>query len=166
MPVRDLDSFFPSSGRRLRLLANRGANGIDGTVSSALGASIGAGEPAILLIGDIALLHDVGGVIAARRLPANLTIVCANNGGGGIFDHLPLAASADPAAYEEHVVTPGGIEIERVAALADMPYTAADTLEELGAAVARGPGLIEVMTDRALNVERHRELRARVAAAL
>jgi 2-succinyl-5-enolpyruvyl-6-hydroxy-3-cyclohexene-1-carboxylate synthase len=166
MPVRDVEAFLPSMAKRLRVLANRGANGIDGTVSSALGASIGAGQPAILLIGDIALLHDVGGVLAARRLPATLTIVCANNGGGGIFDHLPLAASADPAAYEEHVVTPGGIEIERVAALADMPYTRAGTLEELAAAVARGPGLIEVMTDRALNVERHRDVRARVAGAL
>jgi 2-succinyl-5-enolpyruvyl-6-hydroxy-3-cyclohexene-1-carboxylate synthase len=166
MPVRDVEAFLPSMAKRLRVLSNRGANGIDGTVSSAIGASIGTGVPAVLLTGDLALLHDVGGVMAARRLPATLTIVCANNGGGGIFDHLPLAASADPAAYEEHVVTPSGVEIERVAALADMPYTRAGSLDELAAAVRRGPGLIEVMTDRALNVERHHDLRRRVEAAL
>jgi 2-succinyl-5-enolpyruvyl-6-hydroxy-3-cyclohexene-1-carboxylate synthase len=166
MPVRDVEAYLPSMAKRLRVLANRGANGIDGTVSSAIGAAIGTGAPSILLTGDLALIHDVGGVMAARRLPAELTIVCANNGGGGIFDHLPVAASADPAAYEEHVITPSGVEIERVAALADMPYTRAESLDDLAAAIQRGPGLIEVPTDRATGLERHRDLRARVEAAL
>jgi 2-succinyl-5-enolpyruvyl-6-hydroxy-3-cyclohexene-1-carboxylate synthase len=166
MPIRDVEAFLPSMAKDLRLLSNRGANGIDGTVSSALGAAIATGAPTFLLTGDLALLHDIGGLIAGRRLPAELTIVCANNGGGGIFDHLPVAASADAAAYEEHIVTPSAVELEHVAALADMAYTRAESLDELAEAVRRGPGLIEVPTDRARNVELHRDLRARVAAAL
>ena len=166
MPIRDVEAFLPSMAKELRVLANRGANGIDGTVSSALGAAIATGAPTILLTGDLALLHDIGGVIAGKRLPVELTIVCANNGGGGIFDHLPVAASADAAAYEEHIVTPSGVELEHVAALAGMAYTRAETLDDLAEAIRRGPGLIEVPTDRARNVELHRDLRARVAAAL
>jgi 2-succinyl-5-enolpyruvyl-6-hydroxy-3-cyclohexene-1-carboxylate synthase len=166
MPVRDVEAFLPSMAKELRVLSNRGANGIDGTVSSALGAALGDGRPAIVLLGDLALLHDLGGVIASKRLAAGLTLVCANNGGGGIFDHLPVASSADPADYEEHIVTPSGVGLERVAALAEMPYTCADSLDELAAAIGRGPGLIEVPTDRARNLELHRDLRARVEAAL
>jgi 2-succinyl-5-enolpyruvyl-6-hydroxy-3-cyclohexene-1-carboxylate synthase len=126
MPVRDVEAYLPSMAKPLRVLANRGANGIDGMVSSALGAALGSGAPAILLTGDLALVHDVGGAMASKRLPdAALTIVCANNGGGGIFDHLPVAASAEAGAYEKHIVTPSGVEPERIAALAGMAYTRA-----------------------------------------
>ena len=167
MPVRDVEVYLPSMSKPLRVLANRGANGIDGMVSSALGAALGSGAPAILLTGDLALLHDAGGVMASKRLRgAELTIVCANNGGGGIFDHLPVAASADPGAYEEHIVTPAGIEIERLAALADLRYARAESAGELAEAIQAGPGLIEVPTDRRLNLDVHRKLRERVAAGL
>ena len=167
MPVRDVEAYLPSMAKPLRVLANRGANGIDGMVSSALGAALGSGAPAILLTGDLALVHDVGGVMASRRLPAAaLTIVCANNGGGGIFDHLPVAGAADAAAYEEHIVTPSGIEPERIAALAGLAYRRAETADALAKAIQAGPGLVEVVTDRARNLEWHRDLRARVEAAL
>ncbi len=108
MPVRDVEALFPSSPKPLRFLANRGANGIDGTVSSAAGAALATGRPAFLLTGELALLHDLGGLLAARRAGAELTVVCANNGGGGIFDFLPVAGHADPALYEEHIATPSG----------------------------------------------------------
>jgi 2-succinyl-5-enolpyruvyl-6-hydroxy-3-cyclohexene-1-carboxylate synthase len=166
MPIRDAEAYVPSNEKRIACLSNRGANGIDGTIASATGAALAGGEPTLVLIGDVALLHDIGGLLAARRLGADLTVVCANNGGGNIFDHLPVAASAETAAYEEHIVTPTGIELERVAALADMPYTLAESLDELTAAIETGPGLIEVRTDRARNVELHRDLRRRVEAAL
>ena len=166
MPIRDVEAYLPSMAKPLRVLANRGANGIDGMVSSALGAALGSGRPAFLLTGDLALLHDAGGAMASARLPAELTIVCANNGGGGIFDHLPVAGSADPDAYSEHILTPSGIEISRVADLAGMRYSRAESLDELTAAIGAGPGLVEVPTDRALNVATHRDLRARIAAAL
>jgi 2-succinyl-5-enolpyruvyl-6-hydroxy-3-cyclohexene-1-carboxylate synthase len=147
MPIRDVETFQPSVEKPLTFLSNRGANGIDGTVSSAAGAALATGRPIVLLIGELALLHDIGGLLAARRAGAELTIVCANNGGGGIFDFLPVAGAADPKLYEEHIVTPSGVDLERVAALAGMP-------------------LIEVRTDRAQNVAQHRALFARVAEQL
>ncbi|HEX8648913.1 MAG TPA: 2-succinyl-5-enolpyruvyl-6-hydroxy-3-cyclohexene-1-carboxylic-acid synthase [Thermoleophilaceae bacterium] len=167
MPIRDVEAYVPAGAKPLRFLANRGANGIDGMASSALGAALASEGPASLLTGDLALLHDLGGLVAARRLGAALTIVCANNGGGGIFDYLPVAAAADPELYERHIVTPSGVELERVAALAGMPHVLAETAAEVEEAVRRGgPALIEVRTDRARNVELQRDLRARVEAAL
>jgi 2-succinyl-5-enolpyruvyl-6-hydroxy-3-cyclohexene-1-carboxylate synthase len=162
MPIRDVEAFVPSGGKRLRFLSNRGANGIDGTVSSAAGAALAGGRPVVLLIGELALLHDVGGLLAARRAGAQLSIVCANNGGGGIFDFLPVAAAADAELYEEHIVTPTGVDLERVAAMADIPYRLAENAGEIGAE----PGLTEIRTDRAANVAEHRALYARVAEQL
>jgi 2-succinyl-5-enolpyruvyl-6-hydroxy-3-cyclohexene-1-carboxylate synthase len=166
MPVREVEAFFPTTERDVRFLGNRGANGIDGTVSSAAGAAVASGGHAYVLLGDLALLHDVGGLIAARRLGAELTIVCVNNGGGGIFDFLPVAAAADPALYEEHIATPAGIDLARVAELVEMPHVLASTPDEVRAAVAAGPGLVEVRTDRSTSVALHREVYAKVAAGL
>jgi 2-succinyl-5-enolpyruvyl-6-hydroxy-3-cyclohexene-1-carboxylate synthase len=119
----------------------------------------------MLLTGEIALLHDIGGLLAAKRMGAELTIVCLNNGGGGIFDFLPVAGAADPALYEEHIVTPAGVDLERVAALADLRYTLAASSDEVRDA-ARLPGLVEIRTDREENVRLHRALFARVAEQL
>jgi 2-succinyl-5-enolpyruvyl-6-hydroxy-3-cyclohexene-1-carboxylate synthase len=91
MPVRDIETFWPVRPDPPRVLCNRGANGIDGTVSSAFGAAADGRGPVVLLIGDVALAHDVGGLLAARRLQLPLTIVLVDNGGGGIFDFLPLS---------------------------------------------------------------------------
>jgi 2-succinyl-5-enolpyruvyl-6-hydroxy-3-cyclohexene-1-carboxylate synthase len=144
MPIRDVESYFPRSPKRLRFLANRGANGIDGVVSSAMGAAIATGRPTWVLIGELALQHDIGGLLAARRAGVPLEIVCINNGGGGIFDFLPVAEHADPATYEAHIATPS---------------------EEVELA-ALWPGLREVRTDRRQNVRLHRELVERVARTL
>jgi 2-succinyl-5-enolpyruvyl-6-hydroxy-3-cyclohexene-1-carboxylate synthase len=91
MPVRDIETFWPVRADPPRVLCNRGANGIDGTVSSAFGAAAADGGPVVLLIGDVALAHDIGGLLAARRLALKLTIVLLDNGGGGIFDFLPVS---------------------------------------------------------------------------
>jgi 2-succinyl-5-enolpyruvyl-6-hydroxy-3-cyclohexene-1-carboxylate synthase len=144
MPIRDVEAYFPQSPKRLRFLANRGANGIDGVPSSAMGASIATGLPTWVLIGELALQHDVGGLLAARRAGVQLEIVCVNNGGGGIFDFLPVAEHADPAAYETHIATPS--DVVDLAAL--------------------WPGLREIRTDRSQNVALHRELVERVAQSL
>ncbi|HEX2232993.1 MAG TPA: 2-succinyl-5-enolpyruvyl-6-hydroxy-3-cyclohexene-1-carboxylic-acid synthase [Thermoleophilaceae bacterium] len=165
MPVRDVESFFPQSPKPLRFLANRGANGIDGVVSSAAGAALAGGRPAFLLTGELALLHDLGGLLAAGRAGAELTIVCLNNGGGAIFDFLPVAEHAEPELYERHIATPAGIDLERVAALAGLPHSLASTPGDLEAAIS-APGLVEVRTDRQANVREHRELAERVAARL
>ena len=165
MPIRDVEAFLPRMEKRLDLFANRGANGIDGTVSSAAGAAVVAGERTYLLTGDLALLHDIGGLITARRLGVELTVVCANNGGGGIFDFLPVAEAADAAAYEQHIATPVDVDLARIAELAGLPHVLASTPSEVQAAVER-PALVEVRTDRAENVRLHRALYERVAAAL
>jgi 2-succinyl-5-enolpyruvyl-6-hydroxy-3-cyclohexene-1-carboxylate synthase len=143
MPIRDVEAVFPQSSKSVRFLANRGANGIDGVVSSALGAALASGRPAWLLIGELALLHDVGGLLAARRAGAELKVVCLDNGGGGIFDFLPVAEHADAALYEEHIATPAGLDLAAIA-----------------------PEITVVRTDRRENVRLHRELVARVAQAL
>ena len=116
MPVRDVEAFWPVRAVPPRALCNRGANGIDGTVSSAFGASAaealaGAPGPVVLLTGDVALAHDIGGLLAARRLSLKLTIVLLDNEGGGIFDFLPLARAAIARdAYTDHVATPPGLD--------------------------------------------------------
>ena len=165
MPIRDMEAFFPVTSNPLRILANRGANGIDGVVSSAAGAALATGGRGWLLTGELALLHDIGGLLAARRAGAELTIVCANNGGGGIFDFLPLAEHGAGETFEEHVITPSGVDLARVAELAGLEHRTASTPDEVRAAAAE-PGLVEVRTDRAENVRLHRELTARVADAL
>jgi 2-succinyl-5-enolpyruvyl-6-hydroxy-3-cyclohexene-1-carboxylate synthase len=166
MPIRDVESFFPSVGTHIRFLANRGANGIDGVVSSAAGAALACDDRrAWLLTGELALLHDVGGLLAATRAGARLTVVCANNGGGGIFDFLPLAEHGAGATFEEHVITPSGVDLRVLAELAGIEHRTASTPEEVCAAAA-DPGLVEVRTDRAESVRLHRELYARVAERL
>jgi 2-succinyl-5-enolpyruvyl-6-hydroxy-3-cyclohexene-1-carboxylate synthase len=143
MPVRDVEACFPQSPKRLRFLANRGANGIDGVVSSAAGAALAANTPAWLLTGELALLHDVGGLLAARRAEADLQVVCINNGGGAIFDFLPVAEHADPQLYEEHIATPSRADLSALA-----------------------PEIREIRTDRRTNVEWHRRLVESVRARL
>jgi 2-succinyl-5-enolpyruvyl-6-hydroxy-3-cyclohexene-1-carboxylate synthase len=165
MPIRDVEAFFPSVSNPIRLLANRGANGIDGVVSSAAGAALAAGGRGWLLTGELALLHDLGGVIAASRAGAELTIVCANNGGGNIFDFLPLAEHGAGATFEEHVITPSRVDLSKVAELAGIEHRTAGTPDDVGAAAVE-PGLVEVKTDRAANVRGHAEVYARVAEGL
>ena len=165
MPIRDVESFFPAVATPIRFLANRGANGIDGVVSSAAGAALAMNARAWLLTGELALAHDAGGLLAARRAGADLTIVCANNGGGAIFDFLPLAEHGAGETFERHVITPSGIDLAKLADLAGMEHRTAATPDEVRAAAAE-PGLVEVRTDRAENVRLHRELNARVAEEL
>jgi 2-succinyl-5-enolpyruvyl-6-hydroxy-3-cyclohexene-1-carboxylate synthase len=165
MPIRDVEALLPRSATPQTILANRGANGIDGTVASAAGAALGSGQRTFVLLGDLALVHDIGGLLAARRLGAEVTVVCANNGGGGIFDFLPVAGVADRDAYEEHIATPAGVDLAAVAAAAGLPHVLATTVDEAAAALGE-PALIELRTDRAASVRLHRELYERVAAEL
>jgi 2-succinyl-5-enolpyruvyl-6-hydroxy-3-cyclohexene-1-carboxylate synthase len=165
MPIRDVETFFPSVDSPLRFLANRGANGIDGVVSSAVGAALGNGRRGWLLTGDLALIYDLSGLVAARRLGVELTVVCVNNGGGGIFDFLPVAEHADPELFESQIITPSGLALREVAALADLPHVVARDADAVRAALDE-PALIEYRTDRKQNVAKHRELFAAVEGSL
>jgi 2-succinyl-5-enolpyruvyl-6-hydroxy-3-cyclohexene-1-carboxylate synthase len=167
MPVRDVETFWPARDAPPRALSHRGANGIDGTVSGALGAAAGGAGPVVLLIGDVALAYDLGALASATRLGLSLTIVLLNNDGGGIFSFLPVARERD--AFEEHVATPHGLDFARAAALYGCAYTRADDPAALRTALdAAGDGvaLIEVRTGRDENVALHRRVWAAVADAL
>ena len=166
MPIRDVETFFPGLQAGVRFLSNRGANGIDGTVSSALGASLVTEGRTWVLTGELALLHDLGGLAAAARAGAALTIVCVNNGGGGIFDFLPVAGHADTGDYEAEIATPSGLDLGHAAAIAGLEHTVCGNPEEIRAAAARGPVLAEIRGDRDENVRIHADAHAAVAAAL
>jgi 2-succinyl-5-enolpyruvyl-6-hydroxy-3-cyclohexene-1-carboxylate synthase len=182
MPVRDVETVWPVLAAPARVLCNRGANGIDGTVASAFGAAAAAadtGEQVVLLIGDVALAHDLGALLSARRLGVKLTIVLVNNDGGGIFDFLPvsrapLARRELPGGedlYTRHVATPTGLEFARAAALYGIDYeqvaSGSAFREALQRALSRpGSGIIEVPSGRPGNLEVHRRMWDAVAAAL
>jgi 2-succinyl-5-enolpyruvyl-6-hydroxy-3-cyclohexene-1-carboxylate synthase len=166
MPVRELEWFWPVRDDAPRVLSNRGANGIDGTLSSALGVAAVADGPVVALIGDVAFAHDVGGLLAAKRLGLELTIVLINNAGAAVFDYLAIAREHD--VYEQHIATPTGIEFDRAAALYGLRYERPASLAELRELTATpAPGtLIEVRTDRAGGVALHERVWAAVGEAL
>ncbi|HEX2717857.1 MAG TPA: 2-succinyl-5-enolpyruvyl-6-hydroxy-3-cyclohexene-1-carboxylic-acid synthase [Gemmatimonadaceae bacterium] len=172
MPVRDLDAFAAGGDRPLRVLANRGANGIDGVISTALGVAAASrdsgGGPVLLLIGDLALVHDMNGLLAARLFGLDATVVVVNNDGGGIFSFLPQAAH--PEHFERLFGTPHGLGFAPLAELHGARYTLADDWETFRTAVGAGARdgglhLVEVRSDRARNVTLHREAWRAVAAA-
>ena len=161
MPIRDIELYLGADHHLGRVVSNRGANGIDGTVSTALGVAAVSEAPVALLIGDVALAHDIGGLLAARRLGLDLTIVLLNNDGGGIFHFLPVSGEAD--AFEEHVATPHHLDFAHAAELYGLSYERPAVEDELRAALRGGSTtgrsrLIEVRTDRAENLERHRQI--------
>jgi 2-succinyl-5-enolpyruvyl-6-hydroxy-3-cyclohexene-1-carboxylate synthase len=169
MPIRDVELFLPARDDGPRVLSNRGANGIDGTVSSAFGAAAAGDGPVVLLIGDVALAHDIGGLLAARRLGLPLTIVLLNNDGGGIFHFLPVAGETD--AFEQHVATPHGLDFAHAAALYGCEYHRPQTLDELRSAIQDSVGgetttIIEVRTDRVENLALHRRAADAALAAI
>jgi 2-succinyl-5-enolpyruvyl-6-hydroxy-3-cyclohexene-1-carboxylate synthase len=171
MPIRDVEEFVAVREDGPRVLSNRGANGIDGTVSSAFGArAAGADEgPVVLLIGDVALAHDIGGLLASRRLGLPLTIVLLNNDGGGIFHFLAVAGETD--AFEEHVATPHGLDFSRAAAFYGCEYRRPESLPELRDAVetsiaGTATTIIEVRTNREENLALHRTVAAEALEAL
>jgi 2-succinyl-5-enolpyruvyl-6-hydroxy-3-cyclohexene-1-carboxylate synthase len=167
MPIRDAEYFWPVNGRGLRLFFNRGANGIDGTLSSALGIAHG-GPPAVLLTGDLAFLHDSNGLLLRKDLRGSLTVVLINNAGGGIFGHLPIAAFDPP--FERYFATPQQVDF----ALLSQAHGAEHILVRDGAHLAKlcrtlpaaGIRILEVKTDRRSDVVLRKQLFAAAVAAL
>jgi 2-succinyl-5-enolpyruvyl-6-hydroxy-3-cyclohexene-1-carboxylate synthase len=165
MPIRDQEAFLPPGDGDVLFLANRGANGIDGLISSGIGAANASGRPAVIVTGDLGLLHDLGGLAALRDVETPLRIVVLNNDGGGIFEFLPQAEQLDRDEFEGLLGTPRGISVERAAALFDLPYRRVDALGEVGPAF-EGTGLIELPVDRAENLALHRRLQDAAMAAV
>ncbi|MEA2584083.1 MAG: 2-succinyl-5-enolpyruvyl-6-hydroxy-3-cyclohexene-carboxylate synthase [Thermomicrobiales bacterium] len=171
MPVRDLDTFFPAADRAVTFLANRGANGIDGVVSSALGVAAVSAAPLVLVIGDLSFYHDLNGLLAAKKYGLRATIIVLNNDGGGIFSFLPQATTTEQDTFEELFGTPIGLDVESAAALYGATFARPATWTAFREAVAAGlagDGLtvVEVVTDRGRNVAQHRAVWAAVAARL
>ncbi len=171
MPVRDADSFLLTSRRPLRIFANRGANGIDGVVSTACGVAAAGGSPTVLVVGDISFYHDLTGLLALRRYDLPLTIVVVNNDGGGIFHFLPQAEAVPE--FEPLFGTPHGLHFAHAAELYGLPYVTPADDAALRGALERGMGsesggglIIEVCSERASNRDLHRAIWARVAVAV
>jgi len=167
MPVRDMDTFVPATDHKIRFLSNRGANGIDGVISSALGAGAVSDGRLVLVIGDIAFYHDMNGLLAAKLHKLNATIVLLNNDGGGIFSFLPQAAH--PKHFEALFGTPHGLNFEPVAGIYGAEYARPKDWDEFRTAVQDDrPGLkiIEVRTDRDKNVTLHRAIWPKVSEAV
>jgi 2-succinyl-5-enolpyruvyl-6-hydroxy-3-cyclohexene-1-carboxylate synthase len=163
MPVRDLEWF---GGPRARAHSNRGANGIDGVVSTALGRALG-GHPTVALVGDIAFLHDSNALVALRGRAADLRVVVVDNDGGGIFSFLPQATSLAAERFELLFGTPHGADVEVLAAAHGIRASTVTSVDALVRAVGRaGPLVVRVRTDRDENVRVHDRLVAAVAAAL
>jgi 2-succinyl-5-enolpyruvyl-6-hydroxy-3-cyclohexene-1-carboxylate synthase len=168
MPIRDVETFAAARDGGPRVLSNRGANGIDGTVAAALGAAAAGDGPVVLHIGDVALAYDLTALLSARRLGLDLTIVLVNNDGGGIFHFLPVATQTD--AFEEHVATPHGLDFAHAAALFGARHALVETPAALRAELSRatrerGVAILEVRTDREANVALHRRVWDAVRAA-
>ncbi|MFN0061079.1 MAG: 2-succinyl-5-enolpyruvyl-6-hydroxy-3-cyclohexene-1-carboxylic-acid synthase [Myxococcaceae bacterium] len=166
MPIRDVDAFGLTS-HAPRVLANRGANGIDGVISTAVGVGLATGGDVVALVGDLALVHDLGGLLTAKRAGVRLTVVVVNNDGGGIFSFLPLAGTTPH--FESLFATPHGAQFESAAQWAGASYALAKDGERLAAVLrerAHGVRVVEVKTQPDTNVAIHEALHAAVAEAL
>jgi len=166
MPIRDQEAFLASSDADLHFLSNRGANGIDGLISSGIGAARASGCPTTIVTGDLGLLHDIGGLAALRDVSTPVRIVVIDNDGGGIFHFLPQEAALDSDEFEALLGTPRSIDAAKAAALFDLPHRRLESLAEMPEALAAGTSLIEVKTDRQANVAEHRRLAERVRRSL
>ncbi len=164
MPVRDLDT-YAAAGAAVPVAANRGASGIDGTVATAAGYARGLGRPVTLLIGDLALLHDLNSLAMLRDV--RVVVVVLNNDGGGIFSFLPV--SSQKKFFEPYFGTPQGVGFESAARMFGLGYEGPDSMKEFiesyrKACASGSSALIEIRTNREENVALHRRLLEEVAA--
>ncbi len=170
MPIRDLDTVLRPGPKPLHVYGNRGASGIDGVVSTALGIAAARPEtPLALVVGDLSAYHDMNGLLAVRRFGLAATIVVLNNDGGGIFSMLPQARRVPE--FEPLFGTPHGLRFEHAAAQYGLDYAQPGTPWEYRAALADSLGrdgaqLIEVTTERAANAALHEAIWRRVRDAL
>ncbi|MDP4172219.1 MAG: thiamine pyrophosphate-dependent enzyme, partial [Bacillota bacterium] len=160
MPIRDIDSFFHCNEKEIKVLANRGVNGIDGTISAALGAAVYA-QPLYLVLGDLTFFHDLNGLLAAKLYQLNITIIVINNNGGGIFSFLPQ--SQHPKHFELLFGTPLDLDFEHVVRMYNGKFTRIEEWDEFVSTmkesdVNKGLNVIEVMTNRDKSLEEHREM--------
>jgi 2-succinyl-5-enolpyruvyl-6-hydroxy-3-cyclohexene-1-carboxylate synthase len=169
MPVRDVE-WFGAPRRGVEVLANRGANGIDGVFSTATGLALADGRPTVALIGDLAFLYDAGSMIWMAQRDLALTVVVVDNDGGGIFSFLPQAVALDPGQFERYWGTPHQLDLAAIATAYGVEVVEIDgrnTLDSLLSDCSKpGVRVGRVRSDRALNVEIHEQLNRAVEAAV
>jgi len=148
MPIRDQEAYLPAGEADVLFLCNRGANGIDGLVSSGIGAAHATGRPTTIVTGDLGLLHDIGGLAALRDVSTPVRIVVIDNDGGGIFHYLPQAKALEEDEFEALLGTPRGVDIAGAATLFGLSHHRIEHFEQLPEALASGTCLIEVPVTR------------------
>lgn len=160
MPVRELETFWHADDTAWRVVTNRGANGIDGTLSTALGVAEASEQSTYLVTGDLAFLHDVNGLLQAKRLRGALTVILVNNCGGGIFGHLPIAAHEPP--FEELFATPQAVDFAMLCAAHGVGYQRCEDWQVLKRALTeshdKGVRVLELQTNRTADVQTRRVL--------
>ncbi|GHH97386.1 2-succinyl-5-enolpyruvyl-6-hydroxy-3-cyclohexene-1-carboxylic-acid synthase [Neobacillus kokaensis] len=159
MPIRDLDSFFLNNQKNIKVMANRGANGIDGTVSTALGAALYS-KSLYLVLGDLTFFHDLNGLIAAKKYNIDIHIILINNNGGGIFSFLPQAQH--PKHFELLFGTPLDIDFELAVRMFNGEFTKITDWDHLQLELekslqSKGLQVYEVITNRDKNRDEHRQ---------
>ena len=170
MPIRDMDMFSLTSSKKIHIYSNRGASGIDGIISTALGMCNNSNNKnSLLLIGDVSFYHDMNGLLASRY-GANLTIVVINNSGGGIFSFLPIANSR-LENFQQYWTTDTDLKINKVADLYNCKYYFAENLNEVKKSIresfkCRGVQIIEVKTSISKNISAHKYMSEKVKSAL
>jgi 2-succinyl-5-enolpyruvyl-6-hydroxy-3-cyclohexene-1-carboxylate synthase len=168
MPVRDLE-WYGAPRHGVSVYANRGANGIDGVTSTAVGVALATGAPTTLLIGDIAFLHDTNGLLGATTREVDLTVVLVDNDGGGIFSFLPQAQTLPKNRFEQLFGTPHGVDIEGLARAHGVAAETIESPEAFRKAVSAeqvGVRLLRVVTDRVANVAAHDDVHRAVRVAM
>ena len=142
LPIRHLEFFAAPANKPLRVLANRGANGIDGVISSACGAASENSSPTTVLLGDLALLHDIGGLLTAIQLGVSLRLVVLNNNGGAIFSQLPIADAVDADTFKKFFQTPHNLDLSFVGDFPGVRHTRVSTADELRSALLETNGKV------------------------
>jgi len=167
MPIRDVESFAVCATDSPRIVANRGANGIDGVVSTAVGFAMSSGTRTAVLIGDVAFAHDQAALMLLRSHQANVVVVVIDNGAGTIFDSLPIAADGGEL-FERFFATPTNLPLAALAHAWNVNYVAPRSVDELGSLLrnASGPLLVHLTTERIGAHKTRQSLHSAVAEAL
>jgi 2-succinyl-5-enolpyruvyl-6-hydroxy-3-cyclohexene-1-carboxylate synthase len=172
LPIREVDAYVPCSARRIRVLSQRGANGIDGLISGAAGAASLSGEPTVLLLGDVSFMHDVGGLAAARESQGPFVIVIIDNGGGRIFEQLPIYGELSQAPkLARFWLTPPAADLNHAAALFGHQFQRIADASEIGPALGRaasfaGTSVIQIVVEASSSRASERRVRADLERAV
>jgi 2-succinyl-5-enolpyruvyl-6-hydroxy-3-cyclohexene-1-carboxylate synthase len=168
MPIRDVEYVWPAGHGEISPRCNRGANGIDGTLSSAMGVARASSKPSVLLTGDLALLHDANGFLLRSQLGTSLTIVLINNRGGGIFEHLPVSQFEPP--FESFFATPQDVDFRQLCGAHGVEHVLVRDWRQFAELVstlpAEGVRLLELQTDRKRDAAMRKRWFAEIAANL